>query len=131
MKFIEDNIRPFINDKSTSRQDLFNLFFVPFNKHVGKSDRNQAFTPDHITDFMTKIAGVNKYSVVLDPCCGSGFFLVMAMTQALDDCATAIEQKNVKNNQIFGIEFDEDIYGLATTNMLIHSDGNSNIKQGS
>lgn len=131
LKFIEDNILPFINDKSTSGQDLLNLFFVTFNKYVGKSDKNQAFTPDHITDFMAKITGVNKHSVVLDPCCGSGSFLVRAMTQALDDCATAAEQDKVKKHQIFGIEFDENVYGLATTNMLIHSDGNSNIRQGS
>lgn len=131
LKFIKDNILPFINDKSTSGQDLLNLFFVTFNKYVGKSDKNQAFTPDHITDFMAKITRINKHSVVLDPCCGSGSFLVRAMTQALDDCATAAEQENVKKHQIFGIEFDENIYGLATTNMLIHSDGNSNIRQGS
>ena len=131
LKFIEDNILPFINDKSTSGQDLLNLFFVTFNKYVGKADKNQAFTPDHITDFMSKITGINKHSVVLDPCCGSGSFLVRAMTQALDDCATATEQEKVKKNQIFGIEFDENVYGLATTNMLIHSDGNSNIRQGS
>ena len=131
LKFIENNILPFINDKSTSGQDLLNLFFVTFNKYVGKSDKNQAFTPDHITDFMSKITGVNKHSVVLDPCCGSGSFLVRAMTQALDDCATAVEQERVKKHQIFGIEFDENVYGLATTNMLIHSDGNSNIRQGS
>lgn len=131
LKFIDDNILPFINDKSTSGQDLLNLFFVTFNKYVGKSDKNQAFTPDHITDFMSKITGVNKHSIVLDPCCGSGSFLVRAMTQALDDCATAAEQNTVKKHQIFGIEFDENVYGLATTNMLIHSDGNSNIRQGS
>ena len=131
LKFIGDNILPFINDKSTSGQDLLNLFFVTFNKYVGKSDKNQAFTPDHITDFMSKITGVNKHSVILDPCCGSGSFLVRAMTQALDDCATGAEQENIKKHQIFGIEFDENIYGLATTNMLIHSDGNSNIRQGS
>lgn len=128
---IENTILPYIIDKSTSGQDLLNLFFVTFNKYVGKSDKNQAFTPDHITDFMAKIVGVNKRSVILDPCCGSGSFLVRAMTQALDDCATAKEQEKVKKEQIHGIEFDENIYGLATTNMLIHSDGNSNIRQGS
>lgn len=131
LTFIEDNILPFINDKSTSGQDLLNLFFVTFNKYVGKSDKNQAFTPDHITDFMAKVTGVNKHSVVLDPCCGSGSFLVRAMTQALDDCATAAEQDIIKKHHIFGIEYDENVYGLATTNMLIHSDGNSNIRQGS
>lgn len=131
LQYIENNILPFINDKSTSGQDLLNLFFVTFNKYIGKSDKNQAFTPDHITDFMAKITGVNKRSIVLDPCCGSGSFLVRAMTQALDDCATADEQEGIKKRQIYGIEFDENVYGLATTNMLIHSDGNSNIRQGS
>ena len=131
LSFIDESILPFINDKSTSGQDLLNLFFITFNKYVGKADKNQAFTPDHITDFMSKIVGVNKHSVVLDPCCGSGSFLVRAMTIALDDCATAAEQNNIRKHHIFGIEFDENVYGLATTNMLIHSDGNSNIRQGS
>ena len=131
LKTIDETILPFINDKSTAGQDLLNLFFITFNKYVGKADKNQAFTPDHITDFMAKVAGVNKNSVVLDPCCGSGSFLVRAMTQALDDCATAAEQEELKKNQIIGFEYDEGVFGLATTNMLIHSDGNSNIYQGS
>ena len=131
LDFIKTRIFPFINDKSTAGQDLLNLFFITFNKYVGKSDKNQAFTPDHITDFMTKICNVNKNSVVLDMTCGSGSFLVRAMTQALADCHTQAEEDEVKKHHIYGVEFDEVVYGLATTNMLIHSDGNSNILLGS
>lgn len=131
LNYIETSILPFINDKSTAGQDLLNLFFVTFNKYVGKADKNQAFTPDHITDFMSKICGVNRHSIVLDPCCGSGSFLVRAMTQAFEDCRTNVEKEEIKKHHIFGIEYDDNIYGLATTNMLIHSDGNSNIKKGS
>lgn len=129
--FIENDILPFINDKSTAGQDLLNLFFITFNKYVGKADKNQAFTPDHITDFMTKITGVNYRTRVLDITCGSGSFLVRAMTTELDDCPTAADQEKVKKEHIFGIEYDENIFGLATTNMLIHGDGNSNIINGS
>lgn len=131
LDFIKDKIYPYINDKSTAGQDLLNLFFITFNKYVGKSDKNQAFTPDHITDFMVKICNVNKDSVVLDMTCGSGSFLVRAMTQALSDCNTKEEEMEVKKHHIYGVEFDELVYGLATTNMLIHSDGNSNIVMGS
>ncbi len=60
LQFIDDNVVPYINDKSTAGQDLLNLFFTTFNKYVGKSDKNQAFTPDHICDFMSKAIGVNK-----------------------------------------------------------------------
>ena len=127
LEFVDDKILPYINDKNTAGQDLLNLFFTTFNKYVGKSDKNQAFTPDHICDFMSKAIGINKNSVVLDPCCGSGAFLVRAMTDALDDCTTAEERRKVKREQIYGIEREEGAYGLSSTNMLIHGDGNSNV----
>jgi len=60
LRFIDENIRVHINDKSTAGQDILNLFFTTFNKYVGKADKNQAFTPDHITEFMTTISGVTK-----------------------------------------------------------------------
>ena len=130
LSFMDHKILPFINDKSLAGQDLLNLFFITFNKYVGKADKNQAFTPDHISDFMAKITGVNKNTVVLDPCCGSGAFLVRAIAQALNDCVTEEEREIVKKKHIFGIEYDENIYGLATANMLIHGDGDSNIECG-
>lgn len=131
LEFIDSNVVPYINDKNTAGQDLLNLFFTTFNKYVGKSDKNQAFTPDHICDFMSKAVGVNKNSRVLDPCCGSGAFIVRAMTDAMDDCEAEAERDNVKKNQIFGIEYEDGAFGLSSTNMLIHGDGNSNVVQAS
>jgi len=63
---INDNILPYINDRTTMGQDLLNLFFTTFNKYVGKADKNQAFTPDHIVHFMCKVIGVSRHSVVLE-----------------------------------------------------------------
>ncbi len=131
LKFIDVNIVPYINDKNTAGQDLLNLFFTTFNKYVGKSDKNQAFTPDHICSFMSKVVGVNKHSRVLDPCCGSGAFLVRAMTDSMDDCESEEEREKVKQEQIFGVEYESGAFGLSSTNMLIHGDGNSNVVQDS
>ena len=131
LQYIDDNVISYINDISTAGQDLLNLFFTTFNKYVGKSDKNQAFTPDHICEFMSRAVGVNKKSRVLDPYCGSGAFLVRAMVDAMDDCDSEDERDNVKTNQIYGIEYEEGAYGLASTNMLIHGDGNSNVIQAS
>ena len=127
LEFIDENIIPYIDDSSTAGQDLLNLFFTTFNKYVGKSDKNQAFTPDHICDFMSKAVGVNKNSIVLDPCGGSGAFLVRAMTDAMDDCDNESQRTNVKRHQIYGIEYEDGAFGLSSTNMLIHGDGNSNV----
>ena len=40
-------------------------------------------------------------------------------------------RKTIFKEQIYGIEIEEKAFGLATTNMLIHGDGNSNIKKAS
>lgn len=127
LDFIRLEILPFINEDSTKGQDLLNLFFTTFNKYVGKADKNQAFTPDHIVSFMCDVIGINHMSRVLDPCCGSGAFLVRAMTDALNDCQTEAERIEVKKHHIYGIEAEEKAFGLSTTNMLIHGDGNSNV----
>lgn len=132
------DIYQYIDTNSSEGQDILNLFFIAFNKYTGKADKNQAFTPDHITEFMCRLTEVDRNKRVLDITCGSGSFLVQAMVKELADCSrdtTEDEarklQEVVKKEHIFGIEVEEKAYGLSTTNMLIHGDGNSNIKFGS
>lgn len=125
---ISKEILPYINDKTYNGQDILNLFFTTFNKYVGKKDKNQAFTPDHIVHFLCEVAEVNRKTRVLDPCCGSGAFLVRALTQALNDCrGNEADENEVKKSHIYGIESEDYAFGLSTTNMLIHGDGNSNV----
>lgn len=132
------DIYRYIDADSSEGQDILNLFFIAFNKYTGKADKNQAFTPDHITEFMCQITDVDRKKVVLDGTCGSGSFLVQAMVKEIADCRRDKTEKEaeelikqVKEKHIFGIEVEEKAYGLSTTNMLIHGDGNSNIRFGS
>ena len=132
------DIYKYIDTNSSEGQDILNLFFIAFNKYTGKKDKNQAFTPDHITEFMCRLTEIDCTKVVLDGTCGSASFLVQAMVKELADCkngrteaqAKALQQK-VKESNIYGIEVEEKAFGLSVTNMLIHGDGNSNIKLGS
>lgn len=133
---IVGNIYKHINEDTSEGQDILNLFFIAFNKYTGKADKNQAFTPDHITNFMCRATGVDRTKRVFDGTCGSGSFLVQAMVLELADCnhqkATEAEKQamreKVAKEHIYGIEIEEKAFGLSTTNMLIHGDGNSNIK---
>lgn len=136
------DIYKYIDTESPEGQDLLNLFFIAFNKYTGKADRNQAFTPDHITEFMCRITEVDRTKRILDGTCGSASFLVQAMVKELADCrkgnteeAAQELQRKVREEHIYGIELEEKAFGLAVTNMLIHSNRNSkiiiNIKLGS
>lgn len=129
------DIYRYIDTESSEGQDILNLFFIAFNKYTGKADKNQAFTPDHITDFMCRLTEVDCHKRVLDPTCGSGAFLVQAMVKELADARRGRTDKEAKDmmekvrlENIYGIEVEEKAYGLSTTNMLIHGDGNSNIE---
>lgn len=132
------DIYRYIDTDSSEGQDILNMFFIAFNKYTGKADKNQAFTPDHITEFMCRVTGVDRTKRILDATCGSGSFLVQAMVKELADCKRGKREdeanyliRKVKEEHIYGIEVEEKAYGLSTTNMLIHGDGNSNIKFGS
>lgn len=139
LSFILKNIYAYIDEDSDEGQDILNIFFIAFNKYAGKEDKNQAFTPDHITEFMCRVTEVDRNKRVFDGTCGSGSFLVQAMVKELADCEKAkitdsekkIKREDIKKNNIYGVEIEEVAFGLSTTNMLIHGDGNSNIKLGS
>lgn len=67
---IVGNIYKYINANSSEGQDILNLFFIAFNKYTGKADKNQAFTPDHITNFMCRVTDVDRTKRIFDGTCG-------------------------------------------------------------
>lgn len=80
---------------------------------------------------MYKILEVNKDDRVLDATCGSCGFLVKAMANMIHEAGGMQTDKaaEIKANQLFGIEFDREIFALACANMLIHKDGKTNLEQ--
>ncbi|NCU31492.1 MAG: SAM-dependent DNA methyltransferase [Candidatus Moranbacteria bacterium] len=124
---ISDNI----NSDFWNGEDVMAIFFNEFNRYKGKSESGQVFTPDHVTSLMYKIIGVNKDDIVLDAACGSGAFLVKAMCIMINEAGgnSTTKAKHIKQNQLFGIELDKEIYALACANMLIHKDGKTNLEQ--
>ena len=107
------------------------IFFNEFNRYKKKSDSGQVFTPDHITSFMYRLIDVDKDDRVLDAACGSGAFLVKAMCNMIKEAGGVKTKKatTIKDIQLYGIEFDREIFALACANMLIHKDGKTNLEQ--
>ena len=120
-----------LNSDAWRGEDVMGIFFNEFNRYKKKSESGQVFTPEHITDFIYRILEVNQDDRVLDATCGSGGFLVKAMANMIDEAGGVNTEKarEIKQNQLFGIEFDREIYALACANMLIHKDGKTNLEQ--
>lgn len=112
-------------------EDVMGIFFNEFNRYKKKSESGQVFTPDHITSFMYRLIDVNQNDKVLDAACGSGAFLVKSMCNMIKEAGGRKTKKAaaIQGAQLYGIEFDREIFALACANMLIHLDGKTNLEQ--
>lgn len=112
-------------------EDVMGIFFNEFNRYKKKSESGQVFTPDHITSLMYRLIGVNKDDYILDAACGSGAFLIKSMCNMIKEAGgiNTAKAHEIRANQLYGIEFDREIYALACANMLIHKDGKTNLVQ--
>ena len=120
-----------LNSDAWRGEDVMGIFFNEFNRYKRKSEAGQVFTPEHITDFMYRLLEVRQNDKVLDATCGSGGFLVKSMANMIAEAGgmKTDKAKEIKAHQLFGIEYDREIYALACANMLIHKDGKTNLEQ--
>lgn len=124
---ISDNI----NSDFWNGEDVMGIFFNEFNRYKKKSEHGQVFTPDHITSLMYRLIEVDKNDMVGDFACGSGAFLVKSMCNMIKEAGgvNTPKAKEIQKSQLYGIEFDREIFALACANMLIHKDGKTNLRQ--
>lgn len=127
---LEMKIKPMM-DYADSTVDALGVFYHEFIKYSGGdgSGLGIVLTPQHLTEFMCDLAGVNKNRRVVDICCGSGSFLVTAMSKMFRQ-ANLGETEQIRQNGLYGVEFDDGLYTLAIANMIIRKDGKSNIYKG-
>ena len=128
---IDEKINNFM--KTYKYYDVLGQFYIEFLRYAN-NDKGLGIvlTPPHITELFSEIANVNKDSVVLDNCAGTGGFLISAMRKMIKDAkGDSKKEEKIKLQQIIGIEFQHDIFALICSNMFIHGDGRSNLVKGS
>ena len=112
--------------------DTLGQFYIEFLRYNNNDNKlGIVLTPPHITELFTEIANINKDSVVLDTCTGTGGFLISAMQKMIIDAAGDSEkEEKIKSEQIIGVELQHSIFSLTCSNMYIHGDGRSNLIKG-
>ncbi len=126
---IEKNVRPFLQDYK--QYDAIGLFYNEFLRYAnGDGGLGIVLTPKHITELFANLAEVNKDSVVIDNCCGTGGFLISAMKKMEDEAnGDKVKLKSIHTKQLIGIENNSKMFCLACSNMMLRGDGKSNIYQ--
>lgn len=128
---IDENINGYA--RTYKYYDILGQFYIEFLRY-SNSDKGLGIvlTPPHITGFFTDIVDIKPDDIVLDNCTGTSGFLVTSMKKMIEKCnGDSRQEKNIKQNQLYGIEYQPEIYPLAVSNMFLHGDGKSNIINGS
>jgi type I restriction enzyme M protein len=109
-----------------------------------KRERGQFFTPRNVIRMMVEMLAPQPGKRVLDPACGSGGFLVIALnhvrrrfiqqTGGNPDVPVPGEQKRAESltkkyarDSLYGIDVDPELKKAARMNMVMNGDGHGNI----
>lgn len=141
-EILDRDVFKVVSDPTYSAFDVLGNFYGEFVKYGG-SDGNSlgiVLTPHHITDLMATLIDVNSDDVVLDPTAGSASFLIAAMRVMFADAErrhkgdlVTLENKldEIKRFQLHGVELQEKLFAVGTTNMILRGDGKANFQRNS
>ncbi|KKB33481.1 HsdM family class I SAM-dependent methyltransferase [Bacillus thermotolerans] len=117
---------------SKSSEDILGRFYGEFMSYSGGDGQTLGIvlTPRHITDLFCDLLELSPNDKVLDPACGTGGFLVAAMHHMLEQTEEddVSKRNSIKKDQIYGIEIQNYMFTIATTNMILRGDGKSNLE---
>lgn len=101
------------------KTDLYQLVFYKFAAPFSKDQNAQFITPLPLIDFLVRIVNPRNGETVTDPTVGIADFLSVSYVNS---------NSKLDDNNIFGLDIDQDMVRLATLNMLLNGDGNAKIK---
>lgn len=127
-KFIKENIFDSIHVIKNSN-DYLGIFYSEFMRFSGGDGQTLGIvlTPTHITELFCDLIDLKANDRVLDPCCGTGSFLITAMDYMLLQAKNERQKEEIRKNQLFGFELQSFMFAVATANMVLRGDGKSNL----
>ena len=129
-----------VSNPSRTAFDVLGNFYGEFVKYGG-SDGNAlgiVLTPHHITDLMAELIDIDAEDVVIDPCAGTAAFLIAAMRRMFDDAQRsygkkphilAAVQREIREARLYGVELQDKLFAIGTTNMILRGDGKANFQR--
>ena len=114
---------------NASSEDYLGRFYGEFVRYSGGDGQTLGvvLTPRHITELFCDLVNLRPDDVIFDPCCGTGGFLIAGMHRMLQEAESESQRRHIKEHQIFGTEIRNDMFAIATTNMILRGDGQSNL----
>lgn len=96
-----------------------------------RAGMGQYFTPDPIVELAVRIIQPKPTDLILDPFCGSGHFLTKSLDYVREHSLNNVDVYTLHQFKFFhlhGIEKSDRMVRIAMTDMMLHDDGHTNIR---
>ena len=129
-EFLYENIYKNIKHIHSS-EDYLGRFYGEFMSYSGGDGQSLGIvlTPKHITELFCDLVELKPTDSILDPCCGTAGFLIAGMHDMVQKADNVQQKRNIRKNQLHGLELQPYMFTIATTNMILRGDGKSNLEQ--
>lgn len=109
----------------------FGTIYESFLKDLQSAgNAGEFYTPRAVTDFMVEVIKPVLGEKIGDFACGTGGFLISALSTLEKQIENSLENKEIYNNSVHGIEKKALPHMLCVTNMLLHDIDDPNIIHG-
>lgn len=138
-EYLDSNVLTAI--RNNHPEDVLGRFYGEFMSYSGGDGQSLGvvLTPKHITELFCELVDLKPTDKVFDPCCGTGGFLIAALSSMLNQVdekcnkgeiserERANMRAEIRKNCLYGFELRDDMFSIATTNMILRGDGKSNL----
>lgn len=125
------NIIDEIDFTEYEERHAFGTIYENFLKDLQSAgNAGEFYTPRAVTDFMVKVIDPKLGEKVADFACGTGGFLVSALNELEKQVGNSLENRDIYNNSVYGVEKKALPHILCITNMLLHDIDNPVIIHG-
>ncbi len=96
-----------------------------------RAGMGQYFTPDPIVELAVGVIDPQPTDLILDPFCGSGHFLTRCLQHVVQHSGSHMTEHDLHEFKFFhlhGIEKSDRMVRIAMTDMMLHDDGHTNIR---
>lgn len=109
----------------------FGTIYESFLKDLQSAgNAGEFYTPRAVTDFMVKMIKPTLGERIGDFACGTGGFLNSSLKELEGQIGNSLENRELYNNSVYGIEKKALPHMLCVTNMILHEIDNPNIIHG-
>ena len=116
LRYLDEQLVAFCREHQLNT-DYLGVFYNQFMRYSGSDKQNLGtiITPSFVLDLISDLVDLKPTDIILDPCCGTGGFLISSLLKLLNNGAA----ESVICNSLYGFDIQPQMFTITVTNLIL------------